>query len=194
MGNFSISGGEIIATILASGLTSLGIKLVYDFVKVTKSRNDAARHLAMRLAVLFEGHAIDCAKKVITHDAYIEHDESGTVIQGEEISEVPAVPPLPEQGNYEVLDRDSLEDILIAPQAHDSALKSLKDLLNMGEIDAYLTGRRNTVVRIGATSLGISERLRKAHKLSARNFVHYEWDSKKFLEEENSRLENARNR
>lgn len=159
----------------------------HRFKKKAKKEEDqvAVKYLALRLAFLFEGYAVECADKVGDHQLAYDSDRHA----GRFIGQVPKIPPLPREEDQKILDHSLLNDIWDFPQrcvmANDNAL--FWD--DIGERDCTTNALRINTIKMGFRAMDIGNRLRKKYDLSPRLLGFGDFDVEKFLKEELEKIE-----
>jgi hypothetical protein len=103
---------NLVTVFLGSGAAIAVAKIFFEHRKDRQQWIDATEYLALQLAFLFEGYAIECADKASDHRTAISSDGHA----GSLIGRVPQLLPLPESDAYKLLDRTVLNDVLDFPQ------------------------------------------------------------------------------
>ena len=182
---------NLVTVFLGSGAAFAVAKIAFEYRKDRRERSDAAEYLALRLAFLFEGYAIDCADQASNHRTAIDsHGAAGSVI-----TKVPQLPSLPDSDAYKLLDRSILNDIFDFPQrcrmANDEALAYL-DIVGDEEYFAILI-EENTL-RMGTHAMNIAKNLRISHNLIVRVLQSGEWNVANYFRDELERLDKRKKR
>src|SRR5665213_470230 len=113
---------NLVTVFLGSGAALAVSKMIFEYRKDRRQRADATEYLAIQLAFLLEGYAIDCANKANDHKTAEQFDGHAGAL----IGSIPTPPPFPEGDAYKLLDRTLLNDLLDFPQrcqmAHEEAM------------------------------------------------------------------------
>ena len=141
--------------------------------------------MALRIAFLFEGYAIDCASQLSDHGMYTSSQGAA----GRTMAQIPKPPGLPESGFYEYLNSETLNRIFSLPQNCAMAQDVASSLGEVADDDAYLAEIKESTVKLALEAASISRRLRSDHSLVDRRLEYGEWDVDKFLDRE---LENSK--
>ncbi len=178
IGNFI---SQFVTVMLGSGASIAIARIVSDHRRDKRQRADAAEYLALQLAFLLEGYAIDCAGKVSDHSMAVSSE--GHV--GKEIGAVPASPSFPESDAYKLLDRAILNDLLDFPQRCRMAQEAAMAWWDVvGDEDACSTAMLENTLSMGGAAIEIAKGLRKKYALGDRSLKFGEWDIESFFVEE----------
>jgi len=171
----------VLAVLVGGGLLTVIIQQFFN--KRQKREEDLAvvKYLALRLAFLFEGYAVDCADKLADHNLA---DESGAHA-GSFIGKVPEIISLPLEGGHKLLDQGLLNDIFDFPQRCIMANRNAMFWEEVvGDRDCCTNALAQNTVDMGARAMDIGKRLREMYKLDFRQLSYGDFDMGKFLEGE----------
>jgi len=170
--------GDFLVVLFGSGagvaLATVGI----EQWRHSKSRQESVRHLALRVAFMLEGYAIDCADKV----------EFADVDRVRDFSAVPQLPALPESSAYVLMQTDILEKILDHPQQCQMAGSGAAFLREIGDPESASVAVEEATIQLGQKALEIAQEIRKHYHLPRRKLVSGTWDIETFYARECSRV------
>jgi hypothetical protein len=168
---------NLITVFLGSGAAIAVAKIFFEHRKDMRQRIDAAEYLALQLAFLFEGYAIECADKASDHRFAI--DSGGHA--GQSIGRVPDLSTLPESDAYKLLDRSCLNDVLDFPQRCQMANEAAMFWEDVGHPDCCSVALEENTLQMGSRALDIARNLRRIYALHSRDLTFEEWDIEEFF-------------
>ena len=148
-------------------------------------RADEAEFLAVRLAIEFEGYAIESAERVA--DQKTLEDSGGHA--GNKIGSLPEPPQPPKSDAYKFFDRALLDAIFQFPQDRLMANRAAIFWWDVvGDEEACTEAYKEHTIRMGAKASEIAREIRSKNKLPARNLTFGRWEIDRFLDKELSRI------
>jgi hypothetical protein len=164
---------NFVTVVLGSGAAIAITRLVFDYRREKRQRNDATKFLAVRLAFHLEAYAVECAGQSSDHDTAIEHQGHA----GQLIGAVPQPGPFPESDAYQYLAGALLNEVLDFPQRCKMAQRAAMFWWDMlGDKDATDGAMGENTVRMGSLALDIARRIRQAHRLGPRDLTFGQWN------------------
>jgi hypothetical protein len=154
----------IVTIILGSGAASVVLQRVFEGFRDTKKRKEATKYLALRLAFLFEGYAIDCASKISDHQMYT--DSHGAA--GGTMAKIPEPPGLPESSSYEFLKSEMLNRVFAFPQTCKIAQDTVTFVAEVHDEDEFWRAVEEETIKIVSEAIDIGRELRRNHGLIER--------------------------
>ena len=174
---------NLLTSFLGSGAALTVAKILIDLRQERQKRRDETGYLALQIAVLLEGYAIECASSA--SDQQIDTDSGGSA--GERLSRVPKFPELPKSDGYKFFDTDLLNSVLDFPQRCEIANKAAIFSMNVGCDDDGKTIEENTL-RMGESALRLALRIRQKHRLEPRDLRFGDWDIEDYFREQIKRV------
>jgi hypothetical protein len=172
---------QFLAFVLGSGVVAALTQSFFDNRRTAKSKREAVSYLALRLAYLLEGYAIDCASKEADHDTAIEHEGDA----GSFLAEVPVLPDLPTSDAYQLLDTKTLGQILDLPQRREMAQQAAMFWWDMvADEGATRVALGENTITMGFLALKIAKDLRSSYHLGSRDLTFGRWDIVQHYEKE----------
>jgi hypothetical protein len=176
---------NLVTVFLGSGAAIAVAKIFFEHHRDRRQRIDAAEYLALQLAFLFEGYAIECADK--TNDQRTADDSDGAA--GSAIGRVPQLPPLPESDAYKLLDRARLNDVLDFPQRCQMANEAAMFWWDVvGDNDCCRNAMEENTLVMGGRAVDIAKKLRTTYALGSRDLTFGEWNIEEFFSQELTKL------
>jgi len=170
---------------LGSGFAIVVVGRLLDSRKEKRRRTDNQRHLALRLAIHFEGYAINCVSMAVDNRTAVESEGHA----GRFLSAVPELGSLPESSFYDLLDIDILNAVFDLPQRRLMADDNADFWVNtVGDVDSFRTAIEENTIKMGILAMEIARRLRTAYKLKPRDITFGEWNIDQHFAEEAKRL------
>jgi hypothetical protein len=181
-GNFIFN---LVTVFLGSGAAIAVSKMIFEYRKDHQQRADATEYLAIQLAFLLEGYAIECANKANDHRIAKQSDGHAGAL----IGSIPMPPPFPEGDAYKLLDRTLLNDLLDFPQRCQMANEAAMFLWDVvGDEDSCCVAMEENTVQMGGRAVAIAKKFRIKYKLDSRDLSFGEWDIADFFDNGLKRL------
>lgn len=183
---------KLLATVfLGSGVSFTLVKTLLDRRKEKQERTEATKHIALRLAILFEAYVIECAEGVSSHQTADEYNGDA----GARLGKVLALADLPIDDAYRFLDTNLLNSIYAFPQRCLLAQKAAEFWADVvGDRDAYFNTVKQNTLKMGSEALDISRNIRQLYGLPPRLLRFDKWDIDNFMMKEVKRLEDSQKR
>jgi hypothetical protein len=161
-------------------------KIVFEYRRDRRQRIDDTKYLALQLAFLFEGYAIECADKA--NDQRTADDSDGAA--GSAIGRVPQLPPLPESDAYKLLDRARLNEVLDFPQRCQMANEAAMFWWDVvGDHDCCHNAMEENTLLMGGRAVDIAKKLRTTYGLDPRDLTFGKWNIEEFFSKELTKLD-----
>jgi hypothetical protein len=172
---------QFVTTGLGSGFALALTKIIFDW----RQRKRNQRHLVLRLAIYFEGYAVNCASMAVDHRTAVENKGHA----GRFLGKVPEPGPLPDSDAYDLLDTEDLDTVLDFAQRRHMAQEDASFWWDtVGDSDCYQTAVEENTIKMGILTLEIARKLRTKYKIKSRNMKFGKWDIDQHLAEERKRL------
>lgn len=179
------SAGKLFMAFVSGGLLTAYLQIFFKKKAKKEEEKSIVKYLALRLAFIFEGYAIDCADKAADHEVAYDSDQAAGCF----IGKVPELTLIPLEEGYKLLDLSLLNDILDFPQRCDMANKNAMfwdDVV--GDRDSCTNALAQNTIEMGARAMDIGKQLREKYDLSSRNLSYGEFDMAEFLQKELKKL------
>jgi len=175
------SVGKFGSVFISGGLLTAYLQHFFKKKVQKEEQKTVVKYLALRLAFLFEGYAVECADKA--GDQQLAYDSEGTA--GRFIGQVPVMPPLPLEDNHKFLDHNILNDIYDFPQRCVMANQNAMFWEEVvGDRDSCTNALGINTIKMGVRAINIGNQLRKMYNLSPRLLGYGEFDVENFLKKE----------
>ena len=176
---------NLVTVFLGSGAAVAITNWYIEHRREERRRTDETEFLAVKLAIEFEGYAIECAERVSDHKT--AEDSGGHA--GKRIGSLPEAPQLPKGDAYKFFDRNLLDDIYQFPQDCLMADRAAIFWWNVvGDEDCCTQAYEKNTIRMGVKASEIAKEIRRKNKLPSRTLTFGNWKIDKFLGEEMAKI------
>jgi len=155
---------DLLTIILGGGLFSALVSKLVELFLERKKQKEGVKYLALQLAFLFEGYAIDCASKISDHQMYT--DSHGAA--GGTMAKIPEPPRLPESSSYEFLKSEMLNRVFAFPQICKIAQDTVTFVGDVQGEDEFWEAVEEEAIKIVSEALDIGRELRRNYGLIER--------------------------
>ena len=164
---------DLFLMVISGGIGAGAATIGWEFWQRRHSRNEDVRHLALNVAVVLEGYAIEVSHKLGDHQ--LANDSAGAA--GNFIASIPVPPPFPESTHYRLMTPSLLDRILDFPQRCKMADLEVQFWWEaVGEIDDVRASAYKGAAKMGALAVSLSSEIRTQYDLPARELSFGDWD------------------
>lgn len=164
-----------LAVIIGGGIVQIFTQKYFE----KREKDNSLKYLALQLAFLFEGYAIQRADEVSNYDKAIEEEREPDKYFS---NRVPTIPSFPFEEKHELLDTELVSDILDFPQRCTMANFLANYSFDVGNEGLFYIFIREESIRMGIQALSIEKWLRETYKLAPRSLTFGSFDIEEFLQ------------
>lgn len=180
---------EMFSVVLTSAAVATLVGSAIDIWWQSRRHRSSTRFEALKVAVLLEGYAMACAKKISDHGTAVSSDGHA----GEYMASVPQLPELQITAGLLQPKKASVGNALVVfPQLVEQAEQEAEFWLDVvGDIDCARNAATKSSGRLGLQSIELASQIRQAFSLPDRKLVFGSYDVKNTLKDAAASTANA---